>query len=79
MNFTAFIKKVDQAANNMPAENLAAFLHDHALSIPEYRSAPNSVCTGSGTVSEKGTGRTGAGSLSEWDRAFHQELRKFGI
>lgn len=37
MNFTEFIKKVDAAAERMPAENMAAFLHDYARSVPEHK------------------------------------------
>lgn len=37
MNFTEFIKKVDQASESMPPENLAAFLHDYARSVPEHK------------------------------------------
>ena len=37
MNYTEFIKKADQAMESMPAEKLAAFLHDHARRIPEYK------------------------------------------
>ncbi len=37
MNYTEFIKKTDKIAENMSPENLAAFLHDYARSVPEYK------------------------------------------
>ena len=37
MNLTEFMKKVDQISGSMPAENISAFLHDYARSIPEYK------------------------------------------
>ena len=37
MNFTEFMKKVDQASEGMTRDNLAALLHDYARSIPEYK------------------------------------------
>lgn len=37
MNFTEFIRKTDKITGNMPSENLAAFLHDCARSVPEYK------------------------------------------
>ena len=37
MNFTEFIRKTDNITGNMPSENLAAFLHDCARSVPEYK------------------------------------------
>ncbi len=37
MNFTEFIRKTDKIAESMPPENLAAFLHDYARSVPECK------------------------------------------
>lgn len=37
MNLTEFMKKADKLAMGMPSEKLAAFLHDYARSVPEYK------------------------------------------
>lgn len=36
MNLTSFMKEVDALSGCMSAESIAAFLHDHARSIPEW-------------------------------------------
>ncbi|HCT90255.1 MAG TPA: hypothetical protein DF613_02555 [Lachnospiraceae bacterium] len=37
MNLTEFMKKADKLAMGMPAEKLAAFLHDYVRSVPEHK------------------------------------------